>query len=213
MKPLMQNISDDLTAAIIARGHKRTFYEGEMVFEVGSAAAFLPIILSGSVKMLHPLDGGKEMIVGIFREGEMFAVPPVFDGKNYPSTAVALEKSDLLLLSRGAFLELLRESSEFAFAVIRWTTDMLRDKTAAIETLATASPDQRVGKVLLKLAGDGGAATRITLRREDIARMAGLTTETTIRVVRRLAKQGVLVIEHGKIIIDDREPLRRLATG
>jgi len=213
MKPLMPSISDDLNAAIIARGHKRTFYDGEMVFEVGEAAAFLPIILSGSVKMLHPLDGGKEMIVGIFREGEMFAVPPVFDGKNYPSTAVATERSELLLLSRDEFLELLRESSEFAFAVIRWTTEMLRDKTAAIETLATASPDQRIAKVLLKLAGDGDAAFRITLRREDIARMAGLTTETTIRVVRRLEKRGVLDIDHGKIVIGDREPLRRLAGG
>ena len=67
--------------------------------------------------------------------------------------------------------------------------------------------------MLLKLAGDGNAAFRITLRREDIARMAGLTTETAIRVVRRLEKRGGLNIDHGKIVISDREPLRRLAAG
>ena len=40
--------------------------------------------------------------------------------------------------------------------------------------------------------------------------MAGLTTETTIRVIRKLAKKGVLNIDHGKIIIDDDSNLKRL---
>jgi CRP-like cAMP-binding protein len=81
---------------------------------------------------------------------------------------------------------------------------MLREKTATIQNLATASPEHRVGNVLLKVAkGEPGFPVRISLRREDIANMAGLTTETTIRVIRKLAKKGFLTIDHGKIIIDD----------
>ena len=77
--------------------------------------------------------------------------------------------------------------------------------------LATASPEHRVSNVLLKLAGtdEKDLPVRISLRREDIGRIAGLTTETTIRVVRRLADKKLLRIEHGKIFIDDPAPLRR----
>ena len=87
---------------------------------------------------------------------------------------------------------------------------MLREKTATIQNLATASPEHRIGHVLLKLADENSSPTpvKITLRREDIAKMAGLTTETTIRVIRRLAERGFVSIVHGKIIIDDVEPLK-----
>jgi CRP-like cAMP-binding protein len=46
------------------------------------------------------------------------------------------------------------------------------------------------------------------IRREDIAKMAGLTTETTIRVVRKFAERDLVRIVHGKIVVDDVEPLR-----
>jgi CRP-like cAMP-binding protein len=215
MKALIGNISDDLAAILKQRGRTRLFRENEEIFAEGDDASFLPIVLSGSIKMIHFLEQGKEVIIGIFHEGEMFAVPPVFDGKRYPSTAIAMEDTRLLLLQRPEFLKLLRESSEFAFAVIEWMSEMLREKTATIQNLATASPEHRVATVLLKLAKDEGNnfPVRITLRREDIAKIAGLTTETTIRVIRRLAGKGLLRIEHGKISVDDDLGLKRVVAG
>ena len=88
---------------------------------------------------------------------------------------------------------------------------MLREKTATIQNLATASPEHRVVNVLLKLVEKhpGEGAIKISLRRQDIARMAGLTTETTIRVIRKLAEKQLIAISHGKIIVASIEPLRR----
>ncbi|MGE3468086.1 MAG: Crp/Fnr family transcriptional regulator [Pyrinomonadaceae bacterium] len=215
MKPLLHQVGDELAARLIARGQKHIFHEGEEIFAEGERAVFLPVVISGRVKMIHFLDGGKEVIIGIFGEGEMFAVPPVFDGKSYPSTAIAMEETRLVLLDRPDFLDLLRESSEFAFAVLEWMAEMLREKTATIQNLATASPEVRVSHVLLKLVAQerAGDPVRISLRREDIANIAGLTTETTIRVVRRLAAKGLVAIDHGKIVIDDAERLRRHIGG
>lgn len=211
----MQNFiaaaTPELVQVLKARSNIRTFYPGEQIFAAEDAALFLPIVVSGSVKMLHFLTPGKEVTIGIFREGEMFAVPPVFDGKEYPATAIAMEETQLLLLHRPEFLALLQESNEFAFAVLGWMSEMLREKTATIRNLAMASPEHRVANVLLKLAEADGEnpPIRIGLRREEIARIAGLTTETTIRVVRRLADQDLLRIDRGKIFIDDTERLTR----
>lgn len=86
---------------------------------------------------------------------------------------------------------------------------MLREKTATIQNLATASPEYRVGNVLLRLAEkEDSDSTKILLRRQDIAEMAGLTTETTIRTVRKLADKNLIKITHGKIFIDDVAPLQ-----
>lgn len=211
MKPLLEIISRELIESLKKAGRTKTFNDGEEICGEGKAADFLPIVLTGKVKMIRFLEAGKEVIIGIFCTGEMFAVPPVFDGAPYPATAVAMEKTKILLLYRKDFLRLLRESSEFSFAVIGWMCEMLREKTAAIQNMAIASPEQRAGNVLLRLTKNEAANVEpiiITIRRQDIAEMAGLTTETTIRAVRRLAAKNLIKIERGKIIIDDLAPLR-----
>ena len=212
MKPLLENIGIELTERLFARGHRRVFDAGSMIFERGQNPDFLPIIISGSVKMIRMPEPGKEVIIGSFHAGEMFAVPPVFDGEPYPSTAIATERTELLQIGREDFLSLIRESPEFAFEVIGWTCNMLREKTSMIRTLSTASPEHRVGRVLLKLFAESGAETpvRIAVRRQDIAEMASLTTETTIRVIRRFADQRLVRIVHGKIYIDSIAPLQKL---
>ena len=211
MKPLLEIISKELIESLQKAGRTKTFNDGQEILCEGKTANFLPIVLSGKVKMIRFLEAGKEMIIGVFGRGEMFAVPPIFDGAPYPSTAIAMEKTKILLLYRQDFLRLLRESSEFSFAVIGWMCEMLREKTAAMQNLAIASPEHRAGNVLLRLTNNEAAQVEpiiITLRRKDIAEMAGLTTETTIRAIRKLAAKNLIKIERGKIIINDLEPLR-----
>ncbi len=211
MKSLIETGSIELIESLKKAGRTKSFRAGTELFAEGEQADFLPIILTGKVKMIHFLEPGKEVIIGIFGDGEMFAVPPVFDGEPYPATAIAMEKSKILLLYRKDFLRLLEESSEFSFIVISWMCEMLREKTAAIQNLATASPEHRAGNVIVRLIKNETLETApvtITVRRQDIAEMAGLTTETTIRSVRKLADKNLIRIERGKIIIDDIEPLR-----
>ena len=210
MKHLLENISDDLSTELIKQGRRRAYCEQQHVFAEGDAAEFLPIVISGAVKMYRSPEIGKEVIIGIFRAGEMFAVPPVFDGEPNPASAITIEDSVLLQLYREDFLRILNESPEFAFAVIAWTCEMLREKTSIIRNLATASPEHRVGNILLKLVEEQNSdlPVKITVRRQDIAEMASLTTETTIRVIRRFAEQNLVRIVHGKIIFDDVNPLR-----
>ncbi len=211
MKKLLEIADSDFLAALQKLARRKSYSENQIIFSEGDQSDFLPIVERGKIKMVRYPDIDKEVIIGIFESGEMFAVPPVFDGAPYPSTAVAMEETTLLLLYRKDFLRLLRESSEFSFAVIAWMCEMLREKTATIKNLATASPEQRVGNVLLRLAEKDGAdgSVKISLRRQDIAEMAGLTTETTIRVIRKLAEKDLVRIVHGKIILEQAERLRR----
>ncbi len=211
----MKSIFEDEKLAKILRktANARKFYANEEIFAEGDEALFLPIVLRGKVKMVRFPEVGKEIIIGIFSDSEMFAVPPVFDGEPYPATVIAMEDTELLLLHREDFLRLLRESSEFSFAVIGWMCEMLREKTFVIKNLATASPEHRVGNVLLRLAekqtSDSGKPIKIALRRQDIGEMAGLTTETTIRATRKLAEKNLIKITRGKIILDAMEDLQK----
>lgn len=216
MNQLNRNISDEsakreLIAALCEVGHEHSFTDGHEIFAEGDQAVLLPIIISGQVKMIHFLEPGKEVIIGLFKQGDVFAIPPVIDGGKYPATAIAMGPTKLVLVERTEFLRVVNSSSKFSSELMTLMCGMMRDKTATIQNLATSSPEHRIGNVLLKLAtGDAvNGPVRITLRREDIAKMAGLTTETTIRVIRRMAEKQLIKIQHGKIIVHDVESIKR----
>ncbi len=203
--------SEALVSRILDVGRSKTFQTGEQIFAEGETADFLPIVLKGCVKVVRFLDEGKEVIINVFRNGEIFAIPPVIDEKTYPATAIAMEKTKMLLIYREDFIALLDESEEFSTMTIARMCGLLRETTASLTNLVTASPEIRVGNVLVRLAKkeDVTLPVKITLRRQDIADMAGLTTETTIRAVRRLADKDLLKIVSGKIILEDINLLKK----
>ncbi len=212
MNSLIQNVSTELSDEIRSIGHLRSYNEGAEIFAAGDPAGFLPIVVSGRVKMVKFLEPGKEVIAGIFGEGEIFAIPPVIDGGNYPATAIAMDQTKLLLIDRVDFLRLMSDYPEFQARIMTRMCGVMRDQVAMIQTLATSSPEHRIINVLFKLVnGDASdKPVRITLRREDIAKMAGLTTETTIRVIRRIADKRLITIDRGKIVIGDVDALKRI---
>ncbi len=207
MKPLLHSASPELIENLFKFGHKRTFVESDVIFAEGEKADFLPIVLTGKVKMVRYPEIGKEFIIGFFTNGEIFAIPPAMDGKSYPATCVAVVETKLLVISRPNFLKLMQESGEFSAMVVDKMCGLLRETAETINNLANSSPEHRIGNVLLRLTKESPA--KINLRRQDIADMAGMTTETTIRTVRKMQEKGLLRIERGKIILDQPEFLRK----
>ncbi len=212
MSQISDHFSAELTEGLFAIGRIRSFGGGEHVFFEGDQATFLPIILAGKIKMVRYPEAGKEIIIGMFQAGEIFAIPPAMDGKQFPATAVAIVDSSLLMVPRNAFLALMDSSSEFSSLVLNRMCGILRDRADTVQIMATPSAEQRIATVLLRLTGEmnGNETTKITHRRQDIAEMAGLTLETTIRTIRKLADKGSLKIIGGRIFVETTEHLRAL---
>ncbi len=211
MKPLLESISGEFGARLLGRCREKRFPAGQVIFSEGEKAEYLPIVREGKVKLVRYPDDGKELIIGIFSSGDVFAIPPALDGKRFPATAVAMEQTDLLILNTRDFRALLEESEEFSSLIMQLMCGLLRERTDYVRIHSTLSSEVRVAEVLLKLATESRQnwPVKVALRRQDIAEIAGLTTETTIRAVKKLASRGLFRIEHGKILIDSEEPLNR----
>lgn len=205
MTPLLQAVSTELSDRLVGRCRLKRFLNDQVIFSEGDPADFLPIVQKGKVKLVRYPGDGKELIIGIFSSGDVFAIPPALDGKRYPATAVAMEPTDLLLLYRDEFRSLMEESREFSGVIMESMCGLLRDRTESVKIHSTPSSESRVAQVLYRLAADSrqDPPVKIALRRQDIAEIAGLTTETTIRAIRKLAEKGLFRIVRGKIYIDD----------
>jgi len=212
MVPLLNNFTPELSQTLIKEGHEKTFVAGDQVFAEGEVANFLPIILEGGVKMVRFPEVGKEIIIGVFHSGEIFAIPPALDGSRFPATAIATMESKILLLPRKNFLSLMEVSTEFSSVIMARMCGLLRDRTETVEILAKPSAERRVASVLIRLSDDeikANGARTIQHKRQDIAEMSGLTPETTIRAIRKLADKGLIKIVRGKIVIESTQPLRQ----
>lgn len=194
-------------------GAVRSYGSGVTVFSEGEVAEFLPTVLAGRIKMVRYPEPGKELIIGTFASGEIFAIPPAIDGKVFPATAVTMEESRLLIIPRDRFCRLLEESAEFSAMIMRRVCGILRERSEKLRILSQPSAEQRIAKVLVSIADTSAAPFPMTIRfrRQDIAEMAGQTLESTIRTIRRLNERGLLEIERGKIVLPEIERLRRFS--
>jgi len=190
---------------------ERSFGPGEFVFWDGDDPDWFYIVAEGQVKVLKHSSLGKEFIIAFFGPGEMFGEVAVFENKPYPASAQAVVDTTVLGIERHAFLSFLAQHPEIALRIIYVLGGRLRDAQARLRDIAGERVEQRVARVLLMLSARLGAELPFT--RQEIADMAGTTTETAIRVMSRLKDGGIVGSARGKTIILDERKLRLLSEG
>jgi len=111
---------------------------------------------------------------------------------------------------------LVKKNSNLAFGILLDLAHRLCDAQNVIQELASERVEKRIVNLFLKLADrigqTEGSITLIplTLTRQDIADMVGSTVETTIRILSRFTREGIIETRGKKIIIKDIERLKAL---
>jgi len=143
--------------------------------------------------------------------GEMFGEVAVFEDKPYPASAQAVAETKVLGIKREDFLSFLAHRPQVALRIISVLGGRLRDAQSRLKDLAGERVEQRLARTLLMLSAKLGSTLPFT--RQEIADMAGTTTETAIRFMSRLKDGGIIRSTRGKIIILNETKLRLLSEG
>ncbi len=190
---------------------ERRFNSGEFIFWDGDTPGWFYIVAEGQVKALKHSTQGKEFIIAFFGPGEMFGEVAVFENKPYPASAQSTMETRVLGIRRPDFLSFLTRRPEVAMRIISVLGGRLRDAQNRLRDLAGERVEQRLARTLLMLNSKLGSTLPFT--RQDIADMAGTTTETSIRFMSQLKNRGIIRSTRGKIIIIDRDKLVLLSEG
>lgn len=190
---------------------ERSFMPGEFIFLEEDAPDRFYIVQEGKVKVLKHSSLGKEFIIAFFSPGEMFGEVAVFEDRPYPASAQAVVGTKVLGINSRDFLAFLASHPTIALRIIGILGGRLRDAQNRLRDLAGERVEQRLSTILLMLASKFGSTLPFT--RQEIADMAGTTTETAIRVLSRLKDSGIVRSVRGKIIILDETKLRLLSEG
>ena len=197
----------------------RQLVRDEMLFAEGEACDGLFIVLSGAVKLFKMADSGREQILAVERAGSTVAELPLFDGGSFPTSAVALEDSTLLLLPKREVLDLCRGNSGVAFAVIRTLASRFRYLTSLVEELSLKEVSHRLARFLRDRALASGVRTRrgvefpIDESNQEIGAEIGTVRDLVSRNLRRFVDRGIIKMERRRVIVLDMDELEAQAAG
>jgi len=208
---IFSTLNDDELAELASLAIERSFVSNEFIFWDGDAPDWFYIVAKGKVKVLKHSLSGKEFIIAFFGPSEMFGEVAVFEDKPYPASAQAVAETKVLEIKREDFLSFLAHRPEVALRIISVLGGRLRDAQSRLRDLAAERVEQRLTRILLMLSSKLG--TTLPFTRQEIADMAGTTTETAIRVMSRLKDGGIIRSVRGKTIIVDETKLRLLSEG
>ena len=208
---IFSTLTDDELAELAGLATELTLAPDEFVFWEDDSPDWFYMVAEGRVKVVKYSSQGKEFIIAFFGPGEMFGEVAVFQNRPYPASAQAVTETRVLRMGRPDFLSFLTQRPEVAMRIISVLGGRLRDAQGRLRDLAGERVEQRLARTLLMLSVKLGSTLPFT--RQEIADMAGTTTETAIRLMSNLKDRGIIRSTRGKTVILDETKLKLLSEG
>ena len=193
---------------LAAASHETRYAKGETVFRAGEPAEAVCIVKTGRVHLMKFLESGQALTTCVMGPGETFCCLPALDRKPYPVDAVAAVDSIVIRIPTSPFHELLQENHAFLQDSLCLFCDRLRHVEDQSCT-ACDSVDRRLAQALLTLSKKFGPT--IPLTKQELSELAHTTVETTIRVLSRWKRRGIVTASRGSTTIVKPDQLQSLA--
>jgi len=209
--PLFRELPDDGLVKLAHLSREQLLEAKNILYWEDDPSDFFYVIAEGRVRVFKHASGGKEVTIGFFSAGEMFGEVAIFDGGPYPASVQATTTTRLLGIKKTDFLSFIDAYPQVAVKIITVLGSRLRESLGRLRDLAGEKMEQRLARMLLMLAAKLGDTLPFT--RQEIADMAGTTTETAIRVMGQFKERGIISSQRGKITIIDKSKLYLLSLG
>ncbi len=204
--------------AIANLGFQRAVEEASYFFHQADPANHLFVLLSGRAKLIKLSPDGQQTNLRTLHPHQLFgAIGAVTPEATYPASAQALQDSAALCIPSIAFAGLLRDRPGLSFGIMQLMTGYIQEMQERYHELATERVQQRIARVLLRLAAQSGRKMTsgvlidLPFSRQDLAEMAGTTLYTVSRVLSALEKQGLISSGRERVTITNPHGLVRLA--
>jgi CRP-like cAMP-binding protein len=206
----------DEIVALAAAAREDGYPARAYIFAEGDTPAWFWLVRSGRVKILRQLRNGKEVVLELLGPGEPFGGVAVLEGRPYPATAQAMEASKVIRIPPEPIVALARRHPAIVREVALMLGQRLRTAHDSVKSLAVDPVEARLAARVIRMAESEGTRDQrglvlpFHLTRQTLADMSGTTVETTIRVLSRWLKKGLVSEEGGRLIVHSVEALREL---
>jgi len=190
---------------------------GQVIFAQGDPGDRLFVVAVGRVKVMVGSAEGDEMVLVTLGPPETFGELALVDGGERSATVEATEATELLVLTRSAFFDLLHKRPPLVDVLLGRLGALIRRLTDQMSDLVFLDLNGRVAKLLLGLAaerGEVGAESPLIdlpFTQTEIAHMVGGSRQSVNQILRSFEAAGFIEMGGHTVRLLRAEALRRRA--
>lgn len=204
---LFGQFDDDVVTLIAKECRTVTYDRNDRVFDEGDEADSLFVVRDGRVAIANRSFDGKESVVALMEEGDLFGDMGLFDGLPRSAEARALEPSELVIVPYPPIRALFNERPQLLFDVVAFLSRRLRTTDSALADAVFLDVTGRTAKRLLEISGDTDEFT-MPLTQEELAAMVGASRERVNKAIATFVRLGWITQSDRRYKITDRAQLQ-----
>jgi len=203
---LFSDLEHEHVAQIAGAGKVPSMPRGVTLFEQGDEPHECLLVISGSVAVLQESTDGRESLLSVLREGQLFGELGFLDGYARSAHARTLEDSEILAVPYEELRRLYESNPQALWSAVRLLASRLRATDEALSDTMSLDVMGRTAKRLLEMAADADEF-EMTLTQEELASMIGASRERVNRAIHAFVKLGWISRDQRKYKILQRHKL------
>jgi len=204
----LQDLMDHMT--------EHAYKAGSHLFWEGESAEQLYFIKSGRVKITKSTDEGKELILHMYQQGDIFGQLVPFTQTAHSCGAKTSEDSVIGFIPRAELERLIIHSQDLAIDFMKWMALNQRITETKLRDLMMYGKPGALCSTLIRLAntygvpGGGGTIIAKKMTHSELSDLIGATRESVNRMLNELRKLGVIDYNNDSIVVKNIDKLRTI---
>lgn len=189
------------------------FKRGEVIFHEGSMPQGVYVVCTGKVKVYKSSRTGQQLTTRVESPGDLLGhITLLADEGAYTGTGEALEPSVVSMIDSKSFYDFLTRFPVSSLALLRELAKDVRRGENKARDIAFKPARGRLADTLLRMMVAKKPYPVVAgIKRRDLAEMAGLTIETTVRLLKDFEEREILRKREKDLLIVGEERLRALS--
>ncbi len=203
-------IGESSARSLAEASRLQQFDKGEIVFLQSDPCEAVYIVHAGNIAIVLANADGREMIINEMRSGDMFGELGILTRKSRSTSAIAQSPSELLVIPRQVFLDVLDKEPQISRLLLEMTASRLQMSGKRESALAFLDAQARLAALLLELEEQEQDKGYVTISQDELAHRAGLIRQTVAKALGKWRRSGWLITGRGRILILNRKALEDL---
>lgn len=204
----------DPLQALLETCETMRYNKRHVIYKEGSMPRCLYFIKSGKIKTYKSHPDGKDLVVGLFGEGDYMGYALLLEGARHIETAEVIEDSEVVMIPRKKIEDLVNSNPKVTRKFVNLLAENLLEKERLALGLAYNTLRKKVAEALMsfdkKFHTTRDEKFTINIGRDELASIAGTATESLIRTLTEFKQENLIEINHGVITIINQNRLQHL---
>ena len=199
---LQQLFGTEFGRELTASGDIKLFKTGSVILDMDAYVNYIPLVTSGSIKVIRTEEDGRELLLYYITPGES-CISSILSGIKQDTSkvkAVVEKDAEILMISIDKAKLWLRKYPEWTDFIFSLYQKRFEGLLEVVNSVAFQKVDARLLSLLHQKSKLYGSK-ELMVTHQQLADELGITREATSRVLKQMEKDGEIKLSRNKIVL------------